>query len=72
MVTLNFKLSNLGSVHSDIATPASFEMVLQHCAAKNDKTFGSVIAVRDGKVVGLQDAVAEGDVIDIYPAISGG
>ena len=72
MVTLNFKLCTLGSVQSNIITPTTFEIVLGQYALKNSSEVGSVIAVRNGKVLGLQDVVLDGDVIDVYPAISGG
>lgn len=72
MVTLNFKLSTLGSVESDINTPTTFERVLKQYELKSGCPVGSVIAVRNGKVLGLQDAVVDGDVIDVYPALSGG
>ena len=49
-----------------------FEMVLDQFALKSGCEVGSVIAVRNGKVLGLQDVVLDGDVIDVYPAISGG
>jgi len=72
VVTVNFKLSELGSVQFDIVAATTFEKVLELCALKNGSTVGSVIAVKNGKVFGLQETVENGDVIDVYPAISGG
>ncbi len=74
MVTVHFKLSDLGCVQLDIAEPTTFEKVLEQCALNNasTSTVGSVIAVKNGKVFGLQETVENGDVIDVYPAISGG
>ena len=72
MVTVHFKLSDLGSVQLDIVAPTTFENLLKQNALKNGSTVGSVIAVKNGKVFGLQETVENGDVIDVYPAISGG
>jgi sulfur carrier protein ThiS len=72
VVTVNFKLSSLGSVQVDIAHPTTFERILDQCALRTGSTVGSVIATRDGKVLGLQEIVEKADVIDVYPAISGG
>ena len=72
MVTVNFKLSSIGSVQVDIDASTTFELVLDQCALKTGATVGSVIAVRSGKVLGLQQIVEKDDVIDVYPAISGG
>lgn len=72
MVTVNFKLSGLGSLQSDLIAPTKFAIILEQCALKTGQDFGSVIAVRNGKVLSLRDAVTEGDVIDVFPAISGG
>lgn len=72
MVTVHFKLSELGRVQLDIITPTTFEEVLKLCVLKNGSSLGSVIAVKNGKVFNLQEIVENGDVIDVYPAISGG
>lgn len=72
MVTVNFKLSDLGRVQLNIVAPTTFEEVLKLCALKNGSSVGSVIAVKNGKVFSLQETVKSGDVIDVYPAISGG
>jgi sulfur carrier protein ThiS len=72
VVTVNFKLSELGRMQLDIAAATTFEEVLEQCALKSGSTVGSVIAVKNGKVFGLQEIVEDGDFIDVYPAISGG
>lgn len=72
MVTVHFKLSNQNSVQLDIAVPATFDKVLELCAAVTGMAIGSVIAVRDGRVLSLHEMVTVADVIDVYPAISGG
>lgn len=72
MVIVNFKLSAIGSMQSDLSTPTTFEMIIQQCALECGQDLGSIIAVRNGRVLNLHDAVTAGDVIDVYPAISGG
>jgi len=75
VVTVHFKLSDIGRVQLDIVAPTTFENLLEQYALKNGSTVGfagSVIAVKNGKVFGLQETVEDGDVIDVYPAISGG
>ncbi len=72
MVTVHFKLSDLGRVQLDIVAPTTFENLLEQCALKSGSKVGSVIAVKNGKVFGLQETVENGDFIDVYPAISGG
>ncbi len=72
MVTVHFKLSNQNSVQLDIAVPAKFDKVLELCAVATGTAIGSVIAVRDGRVLSLHEMVTVADVIDVYPAISGG
>ena len=72
MVTVNFKLSDTASLQPDVSKPTKFTMVLEQCSLISGKDLGSVIAVRNGKVLSLQDTVKNGDVVDVYPAISGG
>ena len=72
MVTLHFKMSDRGIVQLNIVAPTTFENLLEQFAFKSGSTVGSVIAVKNGKVFGLQETVENGDVIDVYPAISGG
>lgn len=72
MVTVNFKLSEAGSVRLDIAGPEKLEQVLEQCAARAGIELGGVIAVRNGRVITVQNLVADGDEIDVFPAISGG
>lgn len=72
MVTLRFKLSELGTVELKIEQPVEFKTVLERCSQQTGTKLGSVIAVRSGKVLKLQDIVYTDDVVDVFPAISGG
>jgi sulfur carrier protein ThiS len=42
------------------------------CAETTGTAVGPVLAVKNEKVLNLQDEVEENDVIDVYPALSGG
>jgi hypothetical protein len=72
VVTIRFKLSDLGTVELSITSPVKFRRILRLCSEKTGSTIGPVIAVRNEKVLGLQDNVDLDDVIDAYPALSGG
>lgn len=72
MVTLHFRLCEIGSVHMDIAGPEKLENILERCAAEAGIELGGVIATKDGKVLLSQDLVQDADVIEVFPAISGG
>ncbi|NOR26208.1 MAG: hypothetical protein GQ542_17840 [Desulforhopalus sp.] len=45
---------------------------MNQCIARTASECGEVLAISNGKVLTSQDIVAESDVIDVYPAISGG
>jgi len=72
LVTLRFKLSELGTVELTLERPVEFRTVLERCSQQTGTSLGSVIAVRSGKVLNLQDIVYTDDVVDVFPAISGG
>jgi sulfur carrier protein ThiS len=72
MVTVAFKLSEIGTVSLDIDEPVPFSRVLHLCAQKTSTDIGGVIAVRDGRLLSQEDLVHNGDHIDVFPAISGG
>lgn len=72
MVTLNFRLYEAGSVRMRINEPEKFQKILESCAAKADIELGSVVAIRDGKVLTGNTLVEDTDVIDVFPAIAGG
>lgn len=72
MVTVVFKLSEIGTVSLDIDEPVPFSRVLQLCAQKTASDIGGVIGVRGGRLVSQDDLVHNGDQVDVFPAISGG
>jgi len=72
MVTLRFKLSDIGTIRLDIEGPESFAAILQRCAAETAAEIGDVIATRDGKVLAPESPVQDNDLIDVFPAIAGG
>lgn len=72
MVTLHFKLSELGTVQMEIDRPVvQLAEVLQHAAGGKAEP-GSFIITRGGKVIGGQTLIADGDEITLFPALSGG
>ena len=71
MVTLHFKLSELGTVTVEIGRPVRLAELLQQAAGgKTDS--GSCIATRGGKVIGAETLIADGDEVTLFPALSGG
>lgn len=72
MVTFNFRLTERGKVDYPLSTPETLEIVLQKCADGEGITLGGYIAVRSGKVITAGDLISESDVVDVFPAISGG
>ncbi|MGL1931906.1 MAG: hypothetical protein OCC45_09115 [Desulfotalea sp.] len=72
MVKVIFKLSEHGEVKINQPHPTSLEDLLAKCSGVLGEPIGSVIAISNGKVIGLTDLVNDNDAIDIYPALSGG
>ena len=72
MVTFNFKLREIGSVHFPLSGPDELDIVLKECAAAEGINLGGYIAIRRSKVIGAKTLIEDGDVVDILPAISGG
>lgn len=72
MVTLHFKLSELGSVTLDIDQPEQLASLVQRCAAGSDNDPGGYIAVRNGRVLKGDSLIEDEDTVTILPAISGG
>jgi hypothetical protein len=72
MVTVNFKLSDVGCMQLESTVPVELEKILHQCSARTASECGEVLAIRNGKVLTSQELVADSDVIDVYPAISGG
>lgn len=65
-------MSDLGIIELNIVESQTFEQVLKLCSESTGTDIGSVIAVRSGKVLNLRDIVFTDDVVDVFPAISGG
>lgn len=72
MVTFNFRLTERGKVQFPLSAPETLDLILQQCAAEEGITLGGYIAVRKGKVITAGNLIADGDFIDVFPAISGG
>ena len=72
MVTVRFKLSDRGTIELPVTIPLTFQQVLEMCEEAIGNSIGPVLAVRNEKVLNLLDKVEEDDVIDVYPALSGG
>ncbi len=72
MVTVNFKLTDLGPVCLDTDRPEKLEIIFSLCPAEHAKKIGSVIVIRSGKVIGKEALVEPNDILDVYPALSGG
>lgn len=72
MVTLNFKLSDSATLEVPLSGPVNLGDLLDQVSQDTGNQLGRVIAVRQGKVMASHEAVEDQDIIEIYPAISGG
>ncbi len=72
MVKVIFKLSEAGSVELALTQPETLQNVVNQCAAQAGIELGGYIAIRDGKVITAKKIVDVDDVIELFPAISGG
>lgn len=72
MVTVNFKLTDIGRIEIALRRQETLATVLQQCRRQSGIELGGIIAVRCGKVITKNDLVQDGDEIDVFPAISGG
>jgi sulfur carrier protein ThiS len=72
MVTVNFKLSDIGRIEVNSEKQETLATVLRQCTAQAGIELGGIIAIRKGKVLKKSDLVEDGDEIDVFPAISGG
>lgn len=72
MVSIHFKLTDIGRLHLRIEQPETLAAVLRQCTAQTDFELGGIIAIRKGTVLKENDLVQDGDEIDIFPALSGG
>ena len=72
MVTVNFRLSKAGTVNVEVDEPLPLKTILAKAATIAGIELGGVIAVRSGEVITLTTTVNNHDIIDVFPAISGG
>ncbi len=72
MVSVNFKLTDIGRIVVSLEKDQTLATVLQQCTGQAGIELGGIIAIRQGKVLKESDLVEDGDEIDVFPAISGG
>ena len=72
MVKVIFKLSEVGCVELNIQQPASLRSILDKCVERTGIELGGYIAVKDGRVVTAENLIENDDVVEVFPAISGG
>lgn len=72
MVSINFKLIDVGSVKLSVEKPEPLEKLLHQISTIDGLELGHIIAIRNGSIIKGSDLVENGDVIDLFPAISGG
>lgn len=72
MVSINFKLTDIGRIEVCLEKRETLVTVLQQCAAQAGVELGGTIAIRGGRVLKESDLVEDLDEIDVFPAISGG
>lgn len=72
MVTIHFRLTDIGRLEVHVEEPVTLAAVLKKCTARADFALGGIIAIRKGRVLKERDLVQDGDELDIFPALSGG
>lgn len=72
MVKIHFRLSELGTVELPIENEERWADLLKRCVGKHHSTPSSLLAVRRGAVIGADDLVYDNDIIEVFPALSGG
>lgn len=72
MVIVNFRLSEIGRVEISLNDPEKWETLVKRCAARSGFEPGTILAVRRGTLLQGDDLIADGDEIDVFPALSGG
>ncbi len=72
MVTLHFKMSELGYVSVDIKQPEPLKSIVTRTAAGSDFDLGSCIVIRNGRIIDAATIITDGDEISILPALAGG
>jgi len=72
LVTIRFKLSDRDDIEIPLPEPENLGDLLDRVSRETGTELGGYIAVRQGKVIAAHTAVEDQDVIEIFPAISGG
>lgn len=72
MVKVIFKLSEVDPVELKIHQPQPLQALLEKCSSRAGISLGGYIAVRNGKVVAADKMVDNNDIIEVFPALSGG
>lgn len=72
MVSVTFRLSEIGRIEIPQSGPENWEALVARCAARAGVELGNILAVRNGTLLMGHDLVEDGDEIDVFPAISGG
>lgn len=69
MVIFVFKMSERGQVELEIQQPEPLSTLLDRL---ENVQAGGLIAIRAGKVLSADALVADGDSVDLFPALAGG
>jgi len=72
MVTLIFKLSEIGTIRLETSGADSLAAVLGRLSAERGAEIGDIMAIKNGRVLADWEVLKDGDVIEIFPALSGG
>lgn len=69
---INFKMNEVGEVRLTLDEPETWEKLLSRCVVAKQINPRGLIAVRSGRILLPHDKVTDGDVLEVFPAISGG
>lgn len=72
MVTVDFRLTDIGEVEVEVNEAKTLEWLLNKSAAQAGIELGGVIVIRNGKVISAETLIDDGDKIEVFPALSGG
>lgn len=72
MVSLEFKLSDLGKIDIELDGPLPLGELIRRYGPASGEDAGSYIAVRAGEVIQEDSLIHDGETVILLPAISGG
>lgn len=72
MVTVHLKYTEVGVIEIPLSSPRRLSSILDECTKLTGVEFGGVIAVCNNKVIQPVDSVKDGDIVKVFPALSGG